>query len=118
MKPPLGRGHRGGTLSISSRDNSNRGRSGAHNRQMRASACCGGRGVGGCGGAGGSDVRSRGADSSNRGADGRKRGADGRRRRALAHPRPKSVSSSRICHLWTRGRVAREEEMIFYELKG
>ena len=46
MIPPLGRGHRGGALSISSRDSSSRGRSGAHIRRTRVGACCGGRGAG------------------------------------------------------------------------
>ena len=32
MIPPMGRGHRGGTLSTSSRDSSSRGRSGAHSK--------------------------------------------------------------------------------------
>ena len=36
MIPPLGRGHIGGTIIISSRDSISRGRSGAHSRHTRA----------------------------------------------------------------------------------
>ena len=35
MIPPLGRGHRGGTLSISRTDSISMGRSGAHSRHTR-----------------------------------------------------------------------------------
>ena len=103
MISPMCRGHRGGTLSItSSRGSGSRGRSGAHRGHTRAGACCGGRGVGGGGGDGGSDV-------------GSKRVAGGRRRRLLVHPRPEGVSSSRLCHPRTRRRAAKEEEMMFFE---
>ena len=45
MISPMGRGHRGGTLSItSSRGRGSSGNSGARSRHTRADACCGSRG--------------------------------------------------------------------------
>ena len=42
-------------------------------------------------------------------------GAGGGGRRALAHPRPKSVGSSRLCHLRIHKSAAREKELKFSE---
>ena len=75
---------------------------------LGVSACCDGRGVGGSRGAGGNGT-SRGAGGNETGGGADDRGTDGKRSRALAHPRPERVSSSRLRHFRTFGKAAREE---------
>ena len=95
MISPLGRGHKGGILSItSSRGSSGGAQQGALGPAPTAAAegltVEGGPAV---------EEGPTATTSAAKGPCGSRRGAGGGGRRALEHPRPKSVGSSRLCHL-------------------
>ena len=109
MISPLGRGHRGETLSVtssralySSWGRGSNGNRGACSRHANAGACCGSKGSSGSRRAGGIGAGGKGVCSGRSGAwcGGTDRGSG-----ALAHPRPERVSSSCLRHRRALGRA-------------